>query len=176
MNCNFCKFYNMDCKNPVVTYKFLDQHNWSINAAEDCSHFETDKAIVKLKNIDYDVSYALAVITLAIGVIEFRIPIFKSKYNDGYYSIFPGEKKSKKGVRHYNITILRRASTLSSGSIINQIKSIVTDLCLYCGDIREDIDILDDDFEGEFDDFIFTAKEFIDRFISEKLSSLREDG
>ena len=76
----------------------------------------------------------------------------------------------------YKRQILRRASTLSSGSIINQIKSIVTDLCLYCGDIREDIDILDDDFEGEFDDFIFTAKEFIDRFISEKLSSLREDG
>lgn len=160
MKCTNCKHYEMDCKNPEVSFKFLDEHNWGVNAANDCEYFDSSKVIVELKDIDYGVPNTEAVATVIVGSVEFRVPIFNSHYDEGYYCIFPGENKSKSGFKYYNISILTGLSSKQNQILIRLIKNAIVNIHLYFKFEKEFDQILDDDYEMEFKHFIFSAKKF----------------
>jgi len=147
----------MDCKNPEVSFGFLDQHNWGVNAAKDCDYYESSKVIVELKNIEYGVPKTKAVITITVGSVEFRVPVFNSKFDNGLYCIFPGENRSKNGFKYYNISVITGLSAEQNRSIILTIKAIIIDIFLYF-ELEKDDEIFDNrEDEIIFEDFIFSA-------------------
>ena len=144
-----------------MSFNFLDQYDWEVNAGNDCDYFESSKVIVELKDIDYSVSNTEAVVVITVGSVEFRIPVFHSKFNDGLYCIFPGENRSKNGFKYYNISVITGLSVGKNKSIIRTIKDIIIDIYLYFELEKNNDEIFDtSDDEVILDDFIFSAKDY----------------
>ena len=160
MKCTNCKYYQIECKNPEVSFNFLDQHDWGVQAANDCDYYETAKVMVELKNIEYGLPNTKAVITINVGSVEFRVPVFNSKFDNGLYCMFPGENRSKNGFKYYNISVITGLTAEQNKSIILTIKAIIIDIFLYF-EFEKDDEIFDNrENEIIFEDFIFSAKAY----------------
>jgi|SRR6056297_663100 len=148
-----------------MSYEFLDAYNWDEEFLPYlCDHFQPDKIIILMNQINYDISPAICELHLQAGIIDMKIPIFKSKFNSNHYCIFPGEKRSNNGNKYYNITFSDNNLSYSENiSSIKRIKKSLLNIFLYDNGNLEIDEVFDNPHDIILPNFIISASLFYAR-------------
>ncbi|MFW6008338.1 MAG: hypothetical protein ACOCP8_03640 [archaeon] len=104
MTCYNCQYYDTECRNKDIDYKFLDKYKWDENIIfKYCNYYKYSKKPIIVKEVILNSSKTnlAGQIYLQISFIIIKIPVFK--FGKDFICFMQGEKKTDSG-HYYNLT------------------------------------------------------------------------